>query len=113
MGGLRATRHRLQCRDGIPAQSRGDVARGGDDRKVILRAPVPRRSGGTGLIARVVTRYDDVALYPPAYFHPLVGEVKSNPDAPAHLKAAHLFAGTWVEDNRRHYRSMWLANTPG
>jgi hypothetical protein len=29
----------------------------------------------------VVTQYDDVALYPPAYFHPTVGESKSNPDA--------------------------------
>jgi hypothetical protein len=65
---------------------------------------------GPGLIARVVTQYDDVALYPPAYFHPTVGESQSNPDAPRFLLGAHLFAGTWVEDNRQHYARMWRAN---
>jgi hypothetical protein len=58
----------------------------------------------------VLTQYDDVALYPPACFHPTVGESKSNPDAPVFLKAAHLFAGTWVEDNRQRYLGMWHAN---
>jgi len=29
----------------------------------------------------VVTVYDDVALHPPAYFHPTAGESLSNPDA--------------------------------
>jgi len=65
---------------------------------------------GPGLLARVVTQYDDVALYPPAYFHPTVGESKSNPDAPLFLKAAHLFAGTWVEENKPRYAGMWEAN---
>lgn len=46
---------------------------------------------GPGLIARVVAQYDDVALHPPAYLHPKVGEDQSNPDAPMLLKAAHLF----------------------
>lgn len=27
----------------------------------------------------MVTKYDDVALYHPVYFHPLADEVKSNP----------------------------------
>jgi hypothetical protein len=54
---------------------------------------------GHGLPARVVTQYDDVALYPPAYIHPTVGKWKSNPDAALFLKAAHLFAGTWVEES--------------
>lgn len=58
----------------------------------------------------MVTQYDDVALYPPAYFHPTVGESKSNPEAPMFLKAAHLFAGTWVEENRNHHTCLWLAN---
>ena len=65
---------------------------------------------GPGLIARVVTQYDDVALYPPAYFHPTVGESQSNPDAPAFLKASHLFAGTWVADNRIRYHRLWKSN---
>jgi hypothetical protein len=65
---------------------------------------------GPGLLARVVTQYDDVALYPPAYLHPTVGESLSNPDAPAFLKAAHLFAGTWVEGNRPRHRGLWAAN---
>lgn len=65
---------------------------------------------GPGLIARVLTQYDDVALYPPAYLHPTVGESKSNPDAPVFLKAAHLFAGTWVEENRQRYSRIWHAN---
>jgi len=65
---------------------------------------------GPGLIARVVTHYDNVVLYPPAYFHPTVAEAKSNPDAAAHLRAAHLFAGSWVEGNRQHYSELWRAN---
>jgi hypothetical protein len=65
---------------------------------------------GPGLLARVLTQYDDVALYPPAYFHPTVGEPKSNPDAPLFLKAAHLFAGTLVEENRPRHRGLWAAN---
>ncbi|MBY0311416.1 MAG: hypothetical protein K2W85_05055, partial [Phycisphaerales bacterium] len=63
-----------------------------------------------GLLARVVTQYDDVALYPPAYFHPTVGESKSNPDAKQFLLGAHLFAGTWVEENRARHTRLWLAN---
>jgi hypothetical protein len=55
---------------------------------------------GPGLLARVVTQYDDVVLYPPAYFHPTVGAPKSNPDADHFRRGAHLFAGTWVEANR-------------
>jgi hypothetical protein len=58
----------------------------------------------------VVTQYDDVALYPPAYFHPTVGESKSNPDAKGFLLGAHLFAGTWVEANRKQHRRLWIAN---
>jgi hypothetical protein len=65
---------------------------------------------GPGLLARVVTQYDDVALYPPAYFHPTVGESKSNPDAKGFLLGAHLFAGTWVEENRPRHRGLWAAN---
>jgi hypothetical protein len=65
---------------------------------------------GPGLIARVVTQYDDVALYPPAYFHPTVGESKSIPDAAMFLKAAHLFAGTWVEAAWQRHRTIWHAN---
>jgi len=37
-------------------------------------------------------------------------ESKSNPDAPLFLKAAHLFAGTWIEENRERYVRMWSAN---
>jgi mannosyltransferase OCH1-like enzyme len=65
---------------------------------------------GPGLRARVVPEYDDVALYPPAYFHPTVGESKSNPDAKQFLLGAHLFAGTWVEANRERYEEVWVAN---
>ncbi|MBX3402393.1 MAG: hypothetical protein KF699_03175 [Phycisphaeraceae bacterium] len=65
---------------------------------------------GPGLLARVVTQYDDVALYPPAHFHPTVGESKSNPDAKHFLLGAHLFAGTWVQENRDIHRSLWIAN---
>jgi len=65
---------------------------------------------GPGLLARVITQYDDVSLYPPAYFHPTVRESLSNPDAKGFLKAAHLFAGTWVEANRERYENMWNAN---
>ncbi len=48
---------------------------------------------GPGLLARIVSQYDDVALYPPAYFHPTVGESKLNPDAEHFLLGAHLFRG--------------------
>jgi hypothetical protein len=58
----------------------------------------------------VITQYDEVALYPPAYFHPTVGESKSNPDAKGFLLGAHLFAGTWVEENRPRHNRLWLAN---
>jgi mannosyltransferase OCH1-like enzyme len=68
---------------------------------------------GPGLIARVITQYDDVALYPPAYFHPTVGESKCNPDAMGFLRAAHLFAGTWVEANQTKYAAQWTANAAG
>jgi len=61
----------------------------------------------------VVTQYDDVALYPPAYFHPTVGESKSNPDLKSFLLSAHLFAGTWVEANRERYEEVWAANKLG
>ena len=67
---------------------------------------------GPGLLARVVTQYEDVALYPPAYFHPTVGESKCNPDAKHFLLGAHLFAGTWVEANRERYEEVWAANIP-
>lgn len=65
---------------------------------------------GPGLLARVVTQYDDVALYPHAYFHPTVGESKSNPDAKHFLLGAILFAGTWVEENRPKHSVLWNAN---
>ncbi len=60
---------------------------------------------GQGLVARVVTQYNDVALY-----HPTVGESKSNPDAEHFLLGAHLFAGTWVEENRPKHSVLWNAN---
>ena len=65
---------------------------------------------GPGLVALLLTQNDDVALYPPAYFYPTVGESKSNPDAPLFLKAAHLFAGTWVLENRLRHRGLWELN---
>ncbi|CAG0957688.1 hypothetical protein PHYC_00556 [Phycisphaerales bacterium] len=65
---------------------------------------------GLGLLARVVTQYDDVELSPPAYFHPTVGETKSNPDVKHYLLGAHLFAGTWVEENRPKHSVLWNAN---
>jgi hypothetical protein len=65
---------------------------------------------GPGLLARVVTQYDDVALYPPAYFHPTVGEVFRNPEARPMLKAAHIFSGTWLDENKVKYAGMWAAN---
>lgn len=58
----------------------------------------------------MVTQYDEVAHYPPAYLHPAVGESKSNLDAEYLLLGAHLFAGTWVEANRRRYEDVWTAN---
>lgn len=39
-----------------------------------------------------------------------VGESKSNPDAKGFLLGAHLFAGTWVEENRPRHNRLWLAN---
>ncbi|MFN7375245.1 MAG: glycosyltransferase family 32 protein [bacterium] len=68
---------------------------------------------GPGLIARVVTQYDDVVLYPPAYFHPTVEEVQSNPNGPAFLIAAHLFAGTWLDVHMERYKKIWSANAAG
>jgi len=65
---------------------------------------------GPGLVARMVTWNDDVALYPPAYFHPTVGKSLSNPNAKGFFKAAHLFAGTWVEENRPRHSGLWAAN---
>ncbi len=65
---------------------------------------------GPGLIARVVTQYDNVVIYPPAYFHPTVEEVQSNPNGPAFLKAAHLFAGTWLDVHKERYKKIWSAN---
>jgi hypothetical protein len=76
----------------------------------VVERPYVGDQAGPSLLARVVTQYDDVALYPPASFHPTVGESKSNPDAPLFLKAAHLFAGTWVEENRNRYTRLCLAN---
>jgi hypothetical protein len=67
---------------------------------------------GPGLLARVVTQYDDVDLYPPAYFDPTIGESKSNPHAKHFLLGAHLFAGTWVEANRERNEDVWDASTP-
>lgn len=64
---------------------------------------------GAGLIARVVTQYDDVSLYPPACCHPTVGESKTNSDLKHFLLAAHLFAGRWVNDHRQPYSRMWQA----
>ena len=65
---------------------------------------------GPGLIARVVTQYDDIALLPPEYFHPTVAEVARNPDGRAFTKAAHVFAGTWLDENKGRYAGMWEAN---
>ena len=63
-----------------------------------------------GLVARVVTQYDDVALYPPAYFHLTVGESKSSLNAKRFLLSARLLVGTWVEDNRVRHHGLWSAN---
>lgn len=63
-----------------------------------------------GLVARVVTQYDDATLSPPAYFHPTVGESLSSPDAKGFLKAAHLFAGTWIDANRERSEDVWATN---
>jgi len=65
---------------------------------------------GPGLITQVITQYDDVALYPPVYFHPTVRESKSNPYASLFLKGAHFFAGTWTEGNRPRHHGLWAAN---
>ena len=54
----------------------------------------------------VVTSYDDVALYPQAYFYPLDGVMTSNLDAGMFRETAHLFDGTWVEADRRRHRSL-------
>ena len=67
---------------------------------------------GPGLIAWVITQYDEVALYPPAYFHPTVGKSKSKSDAKHILLCTHLFAGTWVEANRERCEYVWAANIP-
>ncbi|MEO0513509.1 MAG: glycosyltransferase [Planctomycetota bacterium] len=65
---------------------------------------------GPGLVARVMLEHDDVVLWPPACFHPRVGETIRNPDLPRLLMQAHLFAGTWVEDRREDYRALWALN---
>ena len=65
MGGVRATRHRDQRRDGLPAQPPGDVARGGDGRGVVLRAAGMSairpgradRPGGHAVRRRVIFRH--------------------------------------------------------
>lgn len=60
----------------------------------------------------LVTPYDDVAIYPPAYFLPTVGESNSIPDAPTFLKATHVFNRTWIEETRTRHRGLWAANQP-
>lgn len=67
---------------------------------------------GPGLIARTFPLYDDIALLPPEYFHPTVAEVARNPDGRAFTKAAHVFAGTWLDENKGRYAGMWEANAP-
>ncbi len=105
----------------LPKQSRGGKSSGKPNHPAMWHAVAmveqsffERRyvadQAGPGLIARVVTQYDDVALYPPAYFHSTVSEVRSNPHTPVLLKAAHLFAGTWVEDNQPRQLGRWEAN---
>jgi len=37
---------------------------------------------GPGLVARIMLEHDDVVLWPPACFHPRVGETIRNPDFP-------------------------------
>lgn len=51
-----------------------------------------------------------MVLYPPAYFHPTVPEVWGNPDGRGFTKAAHVFAGTWLDQNRERYAGTWEAN---
>ena len=68
---------------------------------------------GPGLVARIMLEHDDVILWPPACFHPRVGETIGNPGLPRLLMQAHLFAGTWVEGRKSHHGSLWTANTPG
>ncbi|MEL6211534.1 MAG: glycosyltransferase, partial [Pseudomonadota bacterium] len=67
---------------------------------------------GPGLVARVMLEHDDVILWPPACFHPRVGETIRNPDLPRLLMQAHLFAGTWVEGRQSDHRLLWQANSP-
>lgn len=65
---------------------------------------------GPGLVRQIFPLYDDIVLYPPAYFHPSVGEVFRNPEARPLLKAAHIFSGTWLDENKVKYAGMWAAN---
>ena len=41
---------------------------------------------GPGLVARITLEHDDVVLWPPACFHPRVGEALRNPDLPRPLR---------------------------
>ena len=65
---------------------------------------------GPGLVARIMLEHDDVVLFPPACFHPRVGETIRNLDLPRLLMQAHLFAGTWVEGRRGDHAGLWWAN---
>lgn len=65
---------------------------------------------GPGLVARILLEHDDVVFWPPACFHPRVGETIRNPDLPRLLMQAHLFAGTWVEGRRDDHRGLWRAH---
>lgn len=67
---------------------------------------------GPGLVARIMLEHDDVVLWPPACFHPRVGETIRNPDLPRLLMQAHLFAGTWVEGRQSDHQLLWQANSP-
>jgi hypothetical protein len=50
---------------------------------------------GPGLVARI-TLEQDMVLWPPACFHPHVGETIRNWAFPLLLMQAHLFAATWA-----------------
>jgi hypothetical protein len=63
---------------GFPAQPPGDVAHGGDDRRVVLRAAgMSAIRPGRDCSPVVITQYDDVALYSAGVLpHPTVGGVE-------------------------------------
>ncbi len=65
---------------------------------------------GSGLVARITLEHDDVVLWPPACFHPRVGETIRDPDLPRLLMQAHLFAGTWVEGRKNDHEDLWRRN---